>query len=78
MTHRQRSKVVEAQADLILADEPSLKAYAAYFETQVRRGKAYRLLATSYWWLTRTGALLAGDPRGHDAITGGGRHERDM
>jgi hypothetical protein len=38
MTHRQRNKAVEAQADLILADEPSLEAYAAYFETQIRRG----------------------------------------
>jgi hypothetical protein len=70
MTHRQRNKAVEAQADLILADEPSLEAYAAYFETQVRRSKAYRLLATSYQWLVRAGALLAGRHRGHDAVTG--------
>ena len=68
MISRQRNKAVEAQADLILADEPSLKAYAAYFETQVRRGKAYRLLAISYRRLTCAGALLSGAPRGRDAV----------
>jgi hypothetical protein len=44
MTGRQRSKVAEAHADLILADEPSVKAYAAYFETQMHLGKMRRLL----------------------------------
>jgi hypothetical protein len=44
MTGRQRSKVVEAHADLILADEPSVEAYAAYFETQMHRGKVQAVL----------------------------------
>ena len=46
MTRRQRDNVVEARADLILAEEPSLKAYVAYFETQMRRGIARR---RRYW-----------------------------
>ena len=70
MTHRQRSKAVEAHADLILAEEPSLRAYTAYFEIQMRRGKASRLLYVSYRRLTRAGTLLAGAPRRRDAVTG--------
>ena len=34
MTRRQRSRAVAARADLILADEPSARAYTAWFETQ--------------------------------------------
>jgi hypothetical protein len=66
MTGRQRSKVVEAHADLILADEPSAEAYAAYFETQMHRGKVRRLLLTSYLWFARAGTVLTGlDDTGH-------------
>jgi len=39
MTRRQRNIAVEAHADRILADEPSVEAYAAYFETQMHCGK---------------------------------------
>jgi hypothetical protein len=60
MTRRQRTKVVEARADLILADEPSVGAYAAYFEAQMRRGTVRRLLSTSYLWLARAGTILTG------------------
>ena len=60
MTSRQRNKVVEARADLILADEPSVEAYAAYFETQVHRGTVRRLLYASYLWLARAGMILTG------------------
>jgi hypothetical protein len=60
MTRRQRSIAVEAHADLILADEPSVEAYAAYFETQMRRGKVRRLLYTSYLWYARAGTILTG------------------
>jgi hypothetical protein len=42
MTRRQRNNAVEARADLILAEEASLEAYVAYFETQMRRGTARR------------------------------------
>jgi hypothetical protein len=60
MTRRQRTIAVEAHADLILADEPSAEAYAAYFETQMRRGKVRRLLYTSYLWFARAGTILTG------------------
>jgi len=60
MTRGQRNKVVEARADLILADEPSVKACAVYFESQMNRGKVRRLLCTSHLWFTRAGTTLAG------------------
>jgi hypothetical protein len=60
MTRRQRTIAVEARADHILADDPSAEAYAAYFETQIHRGKVRRLLYTSYVWFARTGMTLAG------------------
>jgi hypothetical protein len=60
MTGRQRNKVVEARADLILADEPSIEAYAAYFETQMHHGTVRRLLYASYLWLARAGMILTG------------------
>lgn len=70
MTRRQRDKAVEAHADLILAEEPSLRAYAAHFEVQMHRGRACKLLSASYQWLTRTGGLLPGAPRGLKEVTG--------
>ena len=60
MTHRQRNIAVEAHADLILADESSIEAYAAYFETQMHRGKVRRLLYTSYLWFARAGTSMTG------------------
>ncbi len=60
MTRRQRNIAVEAHADLILADEPSVEAYAAYFETQMHRGKVRRLLGTVYLWFVRAGPILTG------------------
>jgi hypothetical protein len=53
MTRRQHSELVAANADLILADKPSIEAFAAYFEAQIPRGKARRLLCSSYRWLAR-------------------------
>jgi hypothetical protein len=55
MTRRQGNITVEARADLVLADEPSAKAYAAYFEAQLRSGKIRRLLYTSYQWFLGMG-----------------------
>jgi len=60
MTRRQRTKFVEANADLILADEPSAEAYAAYFETQMNCGKVRSLLYASYLWFARAGTILTG------------------
>jgi hypothetical protein len=58
MTGWQRNEVVEARAELILADQPSAEAYAAYFETQMHRVSMRRLLFTSYLWLARAGRLV--------------------
>ena len=58
MTRRQRNIAVEARADLILADEASVEAYAAYFKTQMHHGKAPRLRYTSYLWFARAGTIL--------------------
>ena len=69
MTRRQRTKVVEARADIILADEPSAEAYATYFETQMHRGKVRRLFYTSYLWFARAGTILTG--LGHTHILPG-------
>lgn len=69
MTRRQRNEMVEARADLILADEPSAGAYAAYFETQMHRAKVRRLLYTSYLWFARAGTILTG--LGHTDILPG-------
>jgi hypothetical protein len=58
MTRRQRNIAVEARADLILADEPLVEAYAAYFETQMHCGKVRRLLYAGYIWLARAVTIL--------------------
>jgi hypothetical protein len=52
--------VVEARADFILAEDPSVKAYAVYFESQMHRGKVRRLLFTSYLRFARAGTVLTG------------------
>lgn len=65
MSRRQRERLVQARADLILASEFTAEAYAAHFEAQLRGGKARRLLYTSYAHLARAGAALFGlDPAG--------------
>jgi hypothetical protein len=43
MTPSQRDLTVEARAGLILSDEPSARAYGAYFEAQVLGGTVHRL-----------------------------------
>jgi hypothetical protein len=60
MIRRQRDIAVEARADLILADKPSVEAYAAHFETQIHRGKVRRLLYAGYLWFARAGTILTG------------------
>lgn len=39
MIHRHRDELVEARADLALADERAAAAYADYFDAQMRTGK---------------------------------------
>ncbi len=60
MTRRQRTIAVEARADLILADQPSVEAYTAYFENQMHHGKVRRLLSTRYHWFACTSKVLTG------------------
>ena len=40
MTSMQRNKLVEARADLILADDIASKAYLVHFEAQIHRQQA--------------------------------------
>jgi hypothetical protein len=58
MIRRQRNKLVEVRADLILADEVATEAYAMYFEAQMHRSKMRKLLYTTYLELARTGAAM--------------------
>ena len=51
MTPRQRTKVVEERADLILADQDSAEAHAAYFETQMHFRMVRVRLYSSWLWL---------------------------
>ncbi len=65
MIRRQRNKLVEARAELILADELAAEAFALHFKAQLRRGKVRTLLYTCYVHFARAGAALVGlDPRG--------------
>jgi hypothetical protein len=60
---RQRNKVVEARADLILGGEFTIEEYAVHFETQMHRGIVRKILHNSYLHLARVGAILHGlDP----------------
>ena len=47
MNGRRDTELIEARADLILADELSAKAYGRHFEAQMRRGRIRRLLYAS-------------------------------
>jgi hypothetical protein len=65
MDGRRDTELVEAHADLILADSVSVKAYGCHFEAQMRHGRVRQLLHASYLYFARAGAGLAGlDPRG--------------
>ena len=72
MTRRQRSIAVEWRAALLLADQPSVQAYAAHFESQMRRGTVRRLLFTSYLWVARAGTTLTRLARHLITTTGAG------
>jgi|HubBroStandDraft_4_1064222.scaffolds.fasta_scaffold31814_2 hypothetical protein len=60
MNGRRDTELVEARADLILADELSVKAYGRHFETQMRHGRIRRLLYASCLHLARAGPGLPG------------------
>lgn len=60
MNGRRDYELIEARAELILADELSIKAYGRHFETQMRGGRIRRLLYASFLHFTRAGAGLAG------------------
>ena len=61
MIRRQRNKVVEVRADLILAGEATTEAYVMHFEAQMRRSK---VLYTSFLQFARSGAMLGLNPIG--------------
>jgi hypothetical protein len=64
MIRRQRNKLVEVRADLILAGEATREAYVMYFEAQMRRSKVRKLLYTSFLQFARSGAILGLNPIG--------------
>ena len=57
MIHRHRDELVEARADLILADELAAAAYADHFGAQMRPAKVRKLLSQLHV-LRRTGEVL--------------------
>ena len=61
MIRRQRNKLVEVRADLILADEATTEAYVMHFEAQMRRSK---VLYTSFLQFASSGAMLGLNPIG--------------
>jgi hypothetical protein len=63
MIRRQRNKLVEMRADLILADEVTSEAYAVHFEAQMHRSMARKLLYASCLF-ARTGAMFSLNPFG--------------
>ena len=57
MIHRRRDELVEARADLVLADELAAAAYADHFEAQMHPGRVPRL-PSPVRVLRRTGEVL--------------------
>jgi hypothetical protein len=58
MTSIQRKKLVQARADLILADEIASEAYLVHFEAQIHRSKLRKFFKASYVQFARTGVAL--------------------
>jgi hypothetical protein len=58
MNSIQRKKLVEARADLILADEIASEAYLVHFEAQIHRSKLRKFFTASYVQFARTGVAL--------------------
>jgi hypothetical protein len=57
MIHRRRDELVEARADLVLADELAAGAYADHFEAQMHPGRV-ATLPSPVRVLRRTGEVL--------------------
>ncbi|MGH3189757.1 MAG: hypothetical protein ACRDPY_26545 [Streptosporangiaceae bacterium] len=57
MTRRQRNELVAVRAAFILAEDPS---YTLHFETQMRRGRVWRLFFASHAHFARIGEMLSG------------------
>jgi hypothetical protein len=64
MIRRQRNKLVEVRADLILADEATTEAYVVHFEGQMRRSKMRKLLYASFLQFAHSGAMFDFNPIG--------------
>jgi hypothetical protein len=63
MNRRQRSELVAVRAEFILADQEAAAAHALYFEVQMRRRWAQRLLHASCARVVRATAILRGNKR---------------
>jgi hypothetical protein len=74
MTRRQRKNLVHARAELILAGDLAVQAYAIHFEAQMRRGQVRKLLRSSYVQLVRIGKVLFDPGSGEFADPLGGWH----
>jgi hypothetical protein len=64
MIRRQRNKLVEVRADLILADEATTEAYVMHFEAQMRRSRMRKLLYTSFLQFAHSGPMFDLNPIG--------------
>jgi hypothetical protein len=64
MIRRQRNKLVEVRADLILTDEVTAEAYAMHFESQMHRSKVRKLLYASFLQFARSNAMFSLYPVG--------------
>jgi hypothetical protein len=67
MNRRRRDELVEARADLILADELAAAAYADHFEAQMRPGKVCVLRRAGHVLLAILAFLFGGLHEGGEA-----------
>jgi len=58
MIRRQPNRLVEVRADLILADDATVAAYAVHFEAQMHRSVARELLTTNYLRFARRSVAM--------------------
>jgi hypothetical protein len=58
MIRRQRNRLVEVRADLILANDAAVAAYAVHFEAQMHRSVARKLLTANYLRFARRSVAM--------------------
>jgi hypothetical protein len=58
MIRRQRNRLVEVRADLILANDAAAAAYTVHFEAQMHRSVARKLLTTNYLRFARRSVAM--------------------